>query len=58
MKTIKQKQYIIQDREAGNLIDTFDSMEMAEKALESYERDDRRDGVYVENFYEIVESED
>ena len=47
--------YIIQDREAGNFIDEFATLEEAKKALEAYENDDKKDGTYTPNFYEIVE---
>lgn len=48
--------YIIQDREAGNKIEEFNSLEEAEKALAEYEEQDKKDGTYEENFYEIVEA--
>ena len=46
--------WIIQDKEAGNFIDEFDSLVDAEIALTQYEEDDKRDGVFAEDFYEIV----
>lgn len=47
--------YIIQDREAGNVIDSFNTIEEAEKALIEYEEQDKKDGIYEENFYEITQ---
>lgn len=47
--------YVIRDREAGNFIDSFDTLEQAQKALEEYEAQDKADEIYEENFYEIVE---
>ena len=47
-------QYVIRDREAGNVIDTFCTYEEARAALERYENDDRDEGIYDEDFYEIV----
>ena len=49
--------YATQDRETGTMIDIFDTLEEAEKALEEYENDDMKDGVYTPDFYEIVEVE-
>lgn len=47
--------YIIQDREAGNKIEEFDTLEQAEQELANYEKQDKKDGSYAPNFYEIVE---
>lgn len=49
--------YAIQDRETGTRIDIFGTLEEAKKALEEYENDDMKDGVYTPDFYEIVEVE-
>lgn len=49
--------YIIRDREAGNVIDKFATQEEAELALQEYEEEDKRDGTYEPDFYEIVERE-
>lgn len=49
------KKYVIRDREAGNVIDKFDTFEEAKRTLEEYENSDRLEGIYEENFYEIVE---
>ena len=46
--------YIIRDREAGNWIDdTFMIRKDAEKQIEAYEKEDRTEGNYTDNFYEI-----
>ena len=47
--------FTIRDREAGNTIDSFDTIEAAKKALADYEAEDKADGTYTEDFYEIVE---
>lgn len=49
------KKFIIQDREAGNYITWESTREEAEKRLAEYEEQDRADGTFTENFYEIVE---
>lgn len=48
------KKYIIQDREAGNRIESFDSIAEAEAALAQYEGRDKEEGIYEPGFYEIV----
>lgn len=52
------KTYIIQDSEAGNFIDSFSTLEEAEKVLLQYEEEDRENGTYEEGFYEIVEADE
>lgn len=42
------------DREAGNKIEEFETIEEAKKAIEQYEADDRKDGIYTPNFYDVV----
>ena len=46
---------VIRDREAGNVITEFKTLEEAKKELEKYEQDDRKDGSYTEDFYEIYD---
>lgn len=50
MKTFK-----IQDREAGNVIETGLTLSEAENLLIQFEKEDRQDGNYTPDFYEIVE---
>lgn len=47
--------YIIRDREAGNIISKFTSYSDAAKELEAYEAENKRNGEYTPDFYEIVE---
>ena len=44
--------YVIQDKEAGNLIDVFETKEQAEIELKKYEEQDKKDNCYTEDFYE------
>lgn len=46
---------IIRDREAGNVIETVNTREEAESIIEQYEYEDREEGSYTPDFYEIVE---
>lgn len=47
--------YIIRDREAGNVIDKFNTIEEAKAEVLRYEEEDKREDTYEEDFYEIVE---
>lgn len=47
------KPFVTRDREAGNVIDEFQTLDDARDAVESYEADDERDGNLTDNFYEI-----
>ncbi|MGN0568815.1 MAG: hypothetical protein ACI4JR_09535 [Acutalibacteraceae bacterium] len=42
------------DREAGNKIEAFSTIEEAKKAILEYEAEDKRDGTYTPDFYDIV----
>ena len=55
MVLVTAKSFYIQDREAGNKIDSFNTLSEAQKALAMYEEVDKADGTYTPNFYEIVE---
>jgi len=45
------------DRETGTFIDEFLSVDKALEAIEMYEAQDRREGIYIYNFYDVVDSE-
>lgn len=47
--------YKVQDREAGNVIDYFYTKEDADEAVAMYEENDREDGTYTPDFYEVKE---
>lgn len=49
--------YILRDREAGNTIAEFAAQEEAELALQEYEEEDKRDGTYEPDFYEIIKED-
>lgn len=49
--------FIIQDKEAGNYIASFVTLEEAQQALQEYETQDKNEGIFTPNFYEIVEAE-
>ena len=46
----------VRDRQGGNVIDSFDSLEAAMYTLNEYEDADKLDGIYEENFYEIFDT--
>ena len=47
--------YEIRQRETGTLIDFFETLEDATENLECYESDDKEDGTYTPDFYELIE---
>lgn len=49
--------YILRDREAGNTIAEFATQEKAELALQEYEEEDKQDGTYEPDFYEIIKED-
>lgn len=51
------KKFIIRDREAGNIIDEFNTLTEAKTALKNYEKEDKKFKVFTENFYEIIEKD-
>lgn len=42
------------DREAGNKIEAFSTIEEALKAIAAYEAEDKKDGTYTPDFYDVV----
>lgn len=50
--------YITRDREAGNEIDRFETVEEARQAIADYEAIDREDKTYTEDFYEIYDNQE
>ena len=57
MKPKTKMKYVIQDKEAGNIIDQFSSLESAEKTLNEFEYSDKLEGIFKLDFYEIQEVE-
>ena len=45
------------DREAGNIIDEFTSLDEAREAIKEYEETDRLNDEYTENFYSIIDED-
>jgi hypothetical protein len=50
----KMKTYKVQDRAAGNVIETGLTYQEAKKLVEQYESTDKADGTYTPDFYEIT----
>lgn len=53
----KMSKFIIQDKEAGNYIDSFTTLKEAQQALREYETQDKAEGIYTPNFYGIIEAD-
>ena len=49
---------VVRDRKAGKIIEIVESVEAGKKLIEEYEEMDKRDGIFVKNFYEVAEVED
>ena len=47
--------YWTADKETGTFIDAFDTIEEALEAIEKYEEEDRENGDYTEDFYDVVD---
>lgn len=52
-----KERYLTRDREAGNVIECFETLEEARKAVKWYEEQDKNDGTYTADFYEIYDAE-
>lgn len=51
------KKYYTADKETGTFIDEFDNYEDALSAISQYEEQDRADGNYTRDFYDIVDED-
>ena len=51
----KNKLYKIQDRQAGNVIEKYLTFKQADDLVYQFENEDKKNGIYVSKFYEIVE---
>jgi hypothetical protein len=52
-----QNRFQTRSSESGDVIDEFNSLEVAQQAVESYEEEDRKEGNYTPNFYEVYDFE-
>lgn len=52
----KATYFVVRDREAGNIIETFDTEQKANNAVNEYEASDLANDIYEEGFYEVVNS--
>lgn len=51
-----EKRFVIQDREAGNAIDSFDSLDEAHACMQEFIDEDMHESHYTPNFYEICDT--
>ena len=54
---METKRFIVRDREAGNYIDSFNTLDEAFSALKDFEKEDVSNDMYTEDFYEVYDSE-
>lgn len=50
--------YWTRDREAGNKIESFATLEEAREAIKGYEEQDKKDRTFEADFYEIYDEEE
>jgi hypothetical protein len=53
LSEILRPKYIIQSKETGDFIDVFTTYDEAKKRLLEFEKSDRDEGIFVQDFYEI-----
>ena len=53
---MKKLRYIIRDREAGNVIDSFATSDEAKSELVRFEKIDKKEGSFTPGFYEVWDS--
>lgn len=51
------KKYYVASKESGDFIDSFETVTEAAQAIKKYEEQDKEEGIYEDDFYEI-ETED
>ena len=49
--------FVIRDREVGNVIEECTKIDTARKLLDLFENQDKADGTYTKDFYEIYDTE-
>ena len=45
------------DRETGTFIEEFATVEEARKAIKAYEDEDKAEGIFEEDFYDVVDED-
>lgn len=51
------ERFIVRDREAGNYIDGFNTLDKAIQCVKDFEKEDELENIYTEDFYEVYDSE-
>lgn len=57
VKSIKDAKFWTEDREAGNRIEWFSTAREAWNAIKKYEAEDKKDGTYTPDFYNVTNDE-
>ena len=50
------KRFLTRDTEAGNVIESFDTITEAKEAIRDYEEEDMITGLYTPDFYEVYDA--
>jgi serine phosphatase RsbU (regulator of sigma subunit) len=53
---MKTEQYVIRDREAGNIIESWNDLDRAIDQVKRFVETDIQEGTFSENFYEIIDT--
>lgn len=53
---MENKRYNVQCRQTGDVFADFDSVEEAWKHIEENEKEDKENGTYTEDFYEVYDN--
>jgi hypothetical protein len=51
---MEEKRYLIISRESGDVIEHSDTVSEAEDIIHKYETEDKDNGTFSDNFYEII----
>ena len=53
-KKMEEKPYLIISRESGDVIEHSDTVSEAENIIREYETEDKDNGIFSDDFYEII----
>lgn len=53
---MRKKPFIVQAKKPITFMNDFNTRKQAEKAIKEYEKEDSEDGIFMYDFYEIVEN--
>lgn len=54
---METRRFIVRDREAGIYIAGFNTLNEAIQCIKDFEKEDKLENIYTEDFYEVYDSE-